>query len=100
MNYSEHLGDPFDAFDEGVHLLEGVVEGEGGAHRALHAQAAHQRLGAVVARAHGDAQAVEQRAHVQVVAAAHQEGADSVPLAGMPKVDTNSRTRASPVVAT
>ena len=83
MNYSEHLGDPFDAFGQGVHLLEGVVEGEGGTHRALHAQAAHQRLGAMVPRAHGDAQAVEQRAHVQVVDAAHQEGDDGVPLPGL-----------------
>ena len=36
----------------------------------------------MVPRAHGDAQAVEQRAHVQVVDTAHQEGDDGIPLLG------------------
>lgn len=56
---SEHRGNAEQGGYEGVYLFAGVVGGEGGADRAGDAEALHQRLGAVVAGAHGYAEAVE-----------------------------------------
>ena len=76
---SEHVPHALDAGDEGVDLLLRVVEAEGGADRPLDAQPLHQRLRTMVPGADGDAEAVEQRAEVEVVDVADEEG-DDAPL--------------------
>ena len=79
---SEHLPYPLNPRHQRVHLFLRVVQPERGAHRAFDAEARHERLGAVMPRAHGDAQAVEQGAEVEVVDVAHEEGDDAALLLG------------------
>lgn len=73
---AEHGVDAGEGGGEAVDFLAGVVHGEGRADRTLDAVAFHQRLGAVVARAHGDAELVEEYACVVVVGAGQEEGYD------------------------
>ena len=70
--------DAEDGGDEGIDFLTGIVEGKGGAAGAFDAQAVHQGLGTMVARAHGNAEAVEQGAHVEVVDSPHLETDDGI----------------------
>lgn len=63
----KHLLDALDASNEDIDVFAGVVEGEAGTAGAFDAQAAHQRLGTMMACADGNAQAVEQCAHIEVV---------------------------------
>src|SRR5688572_22494462 len=53
-----------DGADESVDLLERVVDVERGASGGRRPERAHQRLGAVVAGAHGDTFAIHDRADV------------------------------------
>ena len=78
----EHARDALDALCQTVYLFTGVVEAEGGAHGAEDAQVVDEGLGAVVAGAHGDAQAVEQGAHVHGVDVADEEADDGVLAVG------------------
>ena len=79
---SEHLPYPLNPRHQRVHLFLRVVQPERGTHRAFDAEARHERLGAVMPCAHGDAQAVEQGAEVEVVDVAHEEGDDAALLPG------------------
>jgi len=67
MKHPHDAGEPV---GEGIDLGLGVVESERSPHHALRPEAVHQRLGTVVSRAHGYAEAVEQGAYVEVVDAA------------------------------
>ena len=62
------------AVGQRVDLLMRGVDAETGARGAVHAQPAHQRLGAMMAGAHRDALPVEQCRHVVRVRAFHGEG--------------------------
>ena len=77
----EHLLDAEDGGDKGIYLLAGVVEGEGGAAGALDAEAAHEGFGTMVAGTDGDAETVEQGAHVEVVDVADLETDDGIVVA-------------------
>lgn len=59
---SQHLHAFLHASHHHLHLLHRIEARETRACRSAHAEALHQRLGAVVARAHGDALLVEQGA--------------------------------------
>jgi len=63
----KHLADSLDACDKGIDIRTGVVKGEAGAAGAFDAQPMHQGLGTMMACADGYAEAVEKRAHVEVV---------------------------------
>ena len=58
-NSLEHADYALESVGEGIDLFAGVIEGEGGADGAADAEAVHQGLRAVVAGAHGNAEAVE-----------------------------------------
>ena len=73
---SEHLADTFDTCDEGIYIVTGVVEGEGGTDSAFDAEAPHEGFGTVVTGADGDAETVEQGAKVKVMDAGDVEGKD------------------------
>ena len=77
---SEHLPHPFNPRHEHIHLFPRIIQPERRAHRPFDAEACHQRLGAVMACADGDAEAVQQGAHVEVVDVAHEEGDDPAAL--------------------
>ena len=62
--FLKHLPHPIHGGYEGIDLGHSIVQGKGGAYGAGDAHALHQRLGAVVAGAHGNAEAVEQGAHI------------------------------------
>ena len=66
----QHGGDALKGGHEGIDIGAGVVDSERSAHGAFDAQRVHQRLGAVVAGAHLDAELVEHQPHVVVVGAA------------------------------
>ena len=70
---SEHLAHAFHSSHESVHFFLRVVESERRTHRALYAETVHNGLCAVVTGAHGDAESVEQRAHVEMMYVAHEE---------------------------
>ena len=69
----KHASYALDATHQSIHLGTGVIKREAGPTGALNAQAVHERFGTMVPGAHSDAQAVEQRAHIQVVYIAHLE---------------------------
>ena len=56
----EHGGGALHGGDKPVDLVEGIIDRKRGADHALHPIARHERLGAMMPRAHGDAHAVEQ----------------------------------------
>ena len=56
----EHGGGALHGGDKPVDLVEGIIGRKRGADHALHSIARHERLGAMMPRAHGDAHAVEQ----------------------------------------
>ena len=66
-----------------VDVLVGVVHGERRARGRRHAEAAHQRLGAVVAGAHAHALAAEDLGHVVRVDAVEREGDERAALVGV-----------------
>ena len=70
---SEHLHDAEDAFIELIDLFARIIEGEGSAYSAADAETGHDRLCTMVPRAYGDAESVEQRAHIEVVDAVYKE---------------------------
>ena len=51
----------------------GIVKGKRSANSAKDTKPIHERLGAMVPRAHGNAELVEKRAHVHVMDVAHVE---------------------------
>ena len=63
----KHLLSPFDACSQLIDLLEGVVHCETCPHRAGDAKMLHNRLCAVLTRADGDAEFVENHADVVIV---------------------------------
>jgi len=75
---SEHLGDAAYACYECIDFFLGIIEGEGGADGAADAQAVHQGLGAMMTCADGNAQTVEQGAHVQMMDVANEERNDGI----------------------
>ena len=56
----EHGGGALHGGDKPANLVEGIIDRKRGADHALHPIARHERLGAMMPRAHGDAHAVEQ----------------------------------------
>ena len=56
----QHRNYTLQGCNEGIDVVAGVIEGEGGAHGALHLESAHEGLSAVVTSTNGDAQAVEE----------------------------------------
>ena len=69
----EHLSHTFDACHEGVNLLFRVVQGKRCTDSALYSKTRHERLGAMVACAHSNAQAIEQGSDVKMMDVAHVE---------------------------
>ncbi len=63
----QHLLCPFDACRKLIYLLEGIVHRETCPHRAGNAKMLHNRLCAVLTRADGDAEFVENHADVVIV---------------------------------
>ena len=61
------------ASHQGIDLFLGVIERERCTHRAFYAQSLHEWLRTVVSCAHGNAQAIEQRAHVEMMDISHQK---------------------------
>src|SRR6266496_6849966 len=80
-SWAEQLAHFREAFEQRVHVLEGVVEPEGCAHAGRYAEMVHHRHRAVVARAHGDALLVEHGAHFVRMDAVEREGQDGGLLA-------------------
>ena len=77
---SKHVSHSFDACHQGIHFFMGVVDAKGGTEGAFYAEAMHQGLSTMVARADGYAEAIEQGAHVEVVDVANEEGDDTTSL--------------------
>jgi hypothetical protein len=75
---SEHFGYTLDASHENVNLFLCIIEGKRSTDSARDAQTIHQGLGTVMTGAYGDAQTIEERAHIEVVDMANVEGYDSV----------------------
>ena len=69
----QHWGYAYEGRGEGVDVGRGGVGREAGAHGAGYAVAVHDRLGAVMACAHGNAELVEQQAGVVGVGVAYEE---------------------------
>ena len=63
-HFLEHLADALYAFYQGVDFFCSVVEGERSSYGALYAEAYHKRLRAVMTCSDGNAEAVEQCAHI------------------------------------
>ena len=82
--------------DQGVHFPGGVVEGERGAGGGGDTETSHQRLGAVVADADGDALGIEEGADVVGVHAVHGKGNHRDPPGGV-AVQAHPRQRPQPV---
>src|SRR5690606_3988396 len=57
-----------------IDIGSGVVQGEGGAHRTGYPKSAHERLRAVVASPHGDAETVQDGAGIVGMHVIHEEG--------------------------
>ena len=93
---AEHGADAGEGGEEGIDVGLGVVEGEGGTDGAGDAEAIHERLGTVVTRADGDAEVVEERAHVAGVSALEVEGDER----GGRTIDGKARQRAEAIEGT
>ena len=78
LAFLEHLTDPSDSCYERIDLLLCVVKSKGGAYGAADAEPCHEWLCTVVTCAYGNAQAVEQRSHVQMMDVADIEADDGI----------------------
>lgn len=70
---AQHFADAVEGGEEEVTFFKGVVDSERGADCSFDAERCHQRLGAMVAGAHGDTEFVKEHPHVVVVLVADKE---------------------------